>query len=81
MDGVGGTRHWGEKISSSFRSKMPSGVKKYDNMTDSMTLSTDTDGTTETDNTWQKPTVLWHISRTEISTSPNLKMGQGVPNT
>ena len=28
-----------------------------------------------------KPGVLWHISRTEISTSLNLKMGQGVPRT
>ena len=47
-------------------------------MTDSMTLSTDTDGTTETEKV-VKPAVL-DISRTEISTSLNLKMGQGSQN-
>ena len=48
-------------------------------MTDSATLSTDTDGTTESDNTWENLLFLWHISRTEISTHLNLKNGPRGP--
>ena len=39
------------KFRAPFDQKCPL-VKNYHNMTRSMTLSTDTDGTTETDNTW-----------------------------
>ena len=54
---------------------------EYHKMTDSMALSTDTDGTTETEKTWYNMLFLCHISRTDISTSLNLKIGVGLPKT
>ena len=52
MKGEGSSKlGWAAQISSSFWSKIRSFLKIYHNMTDSMTLSTDTDGTTYSE-TW-----------------------------
>ena len=76
----GGELDIGVKIFELLSIKNAVWCQKYDNMTDSMTLSTDTDGTTETDNTWQN--LLFCDTYPEPKFRPrSIKMGQGVPNT